>query len=85
MARQIDTAARAEAKRRGLDMRRVYEFFQGQLITVVLFTAACSGCCCEIHDGQCSCPSSGCRECGYTGKRKRREAVPAERWGPRGP
>ncbi len=81
----VDAAARAEARRRGLDMRRVYEFCGAELLTVCIFTAGCSGCYCERHDGMCSCPSSGCGECGFTGKRRRREPVPADRWGPHGP
>ena len=85
MAGQIDSEARAEAKRRGLDMRRVYEFLDGVLNEVVIFTCKCTGCWCQRHDMTCSCPNSGCRECGYTGKRRLREPVPADAWGPHGP
>jgi hypothetical protein len=42
---------------------------------VVRFTTACSGC---VPDEENTCPSRGfgCEECGYTGKRRRREWIP---------
>lgn len=79
---KADSAARDEAHRRRLDMRRAYCLIDGQLHVYVRWTGKCSGCSCQRHDGQCSCPGIGCRECGYTGKRMRREAVPAPVSGP---
>ena len=53
-----------------LDRRRVYVIgFDGVLATVCHFTTTCSGCTCDCHPG-CGHESSGCSECGYTGKRR---------------
>ena len=75
-------AARTEARRRRLDLRRVYAFIDGDLHVLVRWVSNCSGCACQMHDCMCSCPSGGCRECGYTGKRRRREHAPADHAGP---
>lgn len=71
-----DSAARDEAHRRRLDMRRTYCLIDGALHVIVRWTGKCSGCSCQQHDSMCSCPSSGCRECGFTGKRRRAEWAP---------
>lgn len=58
----------------GLDRRRVYTRGSiGESVPVLgivcRFTTACSGCICDCHPG-CGHGASGCRECGYTGKRR---------------
>lgn len=74
--RPCDEAARAEAKRRGLDMRKVYALIEGELCVAISITSCCSGC----TDGQ-HVIGWGCRECGHTGKRRRSHFVPADRHG----
>ena len=65
-----DAGIASIVKRHGLDRRRQYGVFGGCLVVDIEVTVPCSGCSCEWHDGMCSCPSSGCKECGYTGKRR---------------
>lgn len=54
-----------------LNRRKVYEVgYSGELAMRQRFTAACFTCSCDCGYGGCSHRSSGCRECGYTGKRR---------------
>lgn len=48
----------------GLDGRRRYARVAGQVCRLVTWTQECSGC--QAMDGS----NFGCRECGYSGKRR---------------
>lgn len=74
--RQQAVMIRRAALRLGLDRRKVYVLDPlGHLATAERFTTRCSGCACDCSDS-CAHGSSGCRECGYTGKRVTFFAVP---------
>ncbi len=70
-------AARVEARRRGLDMRQVYEFIDGSLCHAIGWTEPCSRC--------ADIGNPGCIACGFTKKRRNRVFVPAATWGQHGP
>lgn len=54
-----------------LDRRTKYFEFLGNLVFNVKHTSPCSGCSCDCSDGYgCNHGNAGCRECGYTGKRR---------------
>lgn len=59
---------------RRLDKRRIYAVIGGGVCGIVRWTGPCSGCTTEgiEHIG------SGCRECGWTGKRSREMWMPME-------
>jgi hypothetical protein len=61
-----------------LDKRHKWYEFYGELIYDSKWTIPCSGCSCDCSDGYgCNHGSSGCSECGYTGKRKSYYPTPA--------
>jgi hypothetical protein len=60
-----------------LDRRRVYGVVkEGELCFMASYTIRCSGCT-EDSEYSFSLIGSGCRECGYTGKRRINEWQPA--------
>lgn len=61
-----------------LDRRHKWFDFMGTLGYTHRYSAPCSGCSCDCSDGYgCSHGNAGCRECGYTGKRRGAVHVPA--------
>ena len=70
------TYERAEAVAgRRLDRRRAYAIIDGRVHRLVRWSEDCSGCT-EYSMGYRIFGPAGCDECGYTGKRRRREWVP---------
>jgi hypothetical protein len=62
-----------------LDRRRNYFMTTKAVFVLVTETMACSGCSCDCGDMYgCNHGASGCRECGYTGKRRETHPVPLE-------
>lgn len=58
-------------KELNLDKRVKYFEWTGYLCYSAKYTHPCSGCSCDCSDGYgCNHGNSGCRECGYTGKRR---------------
>lgn len=61
-----------------LDRRRNWEVWQGELTYAYWYTTSCAGCSCDCSDGYgCNHGNCGCRECGYTGKRRSVVPIPA--------
>lgn len=59
------TKADKIAKQR-LDRRRNYTIISGQVCSLIQWSGHCSGC----SDDFCGDRGAGCRECGFTGRRK---------------
>lgn len=64
--------SRAEVASLGLDRRRKYARIGSELCQLATWTHGCSGC--VAQDGS----YFGCRECGYTGKRRTSMWLPLE-------
>lgn len=58
---------------RRLDRRKAWAFVQGELCESVSWTQACSGCSYGFEDR-----GGGCDECGYHGRVRRGQWVPAQ-------
>lgn len=68
--------AEAHAGKR-LDRRRRYAWDGEILYERARYSTNCSGCSCDCGDGYpCSHGASGCRECGFTGRRRHEEWFP---------
>ncbi|WP_454917325.1 hypothetical protein [Xanthobacter sediminis] len=61
---------------RWLDRRRVYAVIDGEVCDLVTWSAPCSGCCEGLWLSDAA-RGAGCRECGFTGRRRRAQFVPA--------
>lgn len=85
--RQIPVADAEKIVGKRLDRRRIYALIQNQVCELVSWTDSCSGCFeggeymgmahYYPYDKKAHCHvGAGCCECGYTGKRIRKEWVP---------
>lgn len=62
-----------------LDRRKNYLLIDQTVFVVVTGTIACSGCSCDCGaEYGCNHEAHGCRECGYTGKRRETFSYPLE-------
>lgn len=60
-----------------LDRRKNWAFVDGELCESISWTQSCSGCSCDCGDGYgCNHGASGCEECGYQGRVRRRMWLP---------
>ncbi|MDQ0505964.1 hypothetical protein [Xanthobacter agilis] len=58
---------------RRLDRRRVYAVIDGDVCELVMWSARCSGC---SSDDPYEARGAGCRECGWTGRRRNAQFIP---------
>jgi len=78
MANQTFTSVEEAIAALKLDRRHKWFEFSGNVVYIHRFTSPCSGCSCDCSDGYgCSHGNAGCRECGYTSKRRDGVPVPA--------
>lgn len=61
-----------------LDRRHKWKVVGGILCYPFKYTTPCTGCSCDCSSGYgCNHGNAGCRECGYTGRRRDVAPIPA--------